>query len=173
MIHFHVHRFKFIDFMAIELRWFKEKKMNITKYGIYFLAFERSELDRKYAPIVRIWCACTDGYVGIINGMCGMLQHLSATSCTTGPWSFSGSFWDRFSSSLMTHSACLLTRSRNPGTSRQPSCTNVSREEFDRLFSDMKGQISSMKRDLAKERDEANAQLLKRLKLEKKTVFRL
>ena len=65
--------------------------------------------------------------------------------------------------------------SRNPGTSRQPSGTNVSREEFDRLFSaisDVKGQISSMKRDLAKERDEANDQLVKRLKLEKKTVFR-
>lgn len=52
---------------------------------------------------------------------------------------------------------------------------NVSREEFHRLFSaisDVKGQISSMKRELTKERDEANDQLVKRLKLEKKTVFK-
>ena len=64
--------------------------------------------------------------------------------------------------------------SRNPGTSRQPSGTNITREEFDRLFaaiSDVKGQISSMKRDLTKEWDEANDQLVKRLKLEKKAVF--
>ena len=65
--------------------------------------------------------------------------------------------------------------SRYPGTSRQLGGTNVTREEFDRLFSaisDVKGQISSMKRDLTKERDEANDQLVKRLKLEKKTVFK-
>ena len=45
----------------------------------------------------------------------------------------------------------------------------------DRLFSaisDVKGQISSMKRELTRERDAANDQLVKRLKLESKTVFR-
>ena len=52
---------------------------------------------------------------------------------------------------------------------------SVSGEELHRLFSaisDVKGQISSMKRDLTRERDEANDQLIKRLKLEKKTVFK-
>ena len=77
---------------------------------------------------------------------------------------------------LLTYDAFSMSsdKSRNPETSRQPSSTNVTREEFDRLFSaisDVKGQISSMKRDLTKERDEANDQLVKRLKLEKKTVF--
>ena len=52
---------------------------------------------------------------------------------------------------------------------------SVSSEELHRLFSaisDVKGQISSMKRELTRERDEANDQLVKRLKLEKKTVFK-
>ena len=31
MIHFHVQRFKFIDFMVIELRWFKKKKKKKKK----------------------------------------------------------------------------------------------------------------------------------------------
>ena len=31
MIHFHMQRFKFIDFMVIELRFFKKKKKKIKK----------------------------------------------------------------------------------------------------------------------------------------------
>ena len=31
MVQFHMQRFKFIDFIVIELRWFKEKKKNKMK----------------------------------------------------------------------------------------------------------------------------------------------
>ena len=51
----------------------------------------------------------------------------------------------------------------------------VSREEFQRFFSaidDMKGQLTNLKRDLSQERSEADERLVKRLKADKKTVFK-
>ena len=51
----------------------------------------------------------------------------------------------------------------------------VSREELDRIFTalgDVKGQLDSMKKDIARDREEATDRLVKKLKLDKKTVFK-
>ena len=64
---------------------------------------------------------------------------------------------------------------RGPARSRGGAASEISREELDRILTalgDVKGQLDSMKRDIARDRKEANDRLVKRLKLDKKAVFK-
>ena len=64
---------------------------------------------------------------------------------------------------------------RGPARSCGGAASRVSREELDRIFTalgDVKGQLDSMKKDIARDREEANDRLVKRLKPDKKAVFK-
>ena len=90
MIHFHMQRFKFIDFMVIELRWFKKKKKKNKKM---------ENMDEMWKSLFQILCTSyitTQPFLLVIFHTFFPMISLKVKSTSNWKWKWTKSLYSVF-----------------------------------------------------------------------------